>query len=685
MNSLKWIKYHLRKSGFTPSEKKTVQICKNSQFFDASWYLQRYTDVKQATLDPVWHYIHYGVAEGRDPGPGFSTKEYIIQYPEIKKRKINPLVHYHACAQIGKRKSKNYLQWIKFNDTLKTSHIQGIQNQIVAWQDKPLISLVIPVHNKDIFFLSETIESVVQQLYSNWELFIIDDPSTEKHIKSTIEKYKRDPRIKVIHRISSESICEAHNKALSLMKGRYVGVLNQYDTLSRYALYRVIEALREQPNAKMLYSDEDEIDARGNRSNPQFKTGWNHDLLYNKNYISHLCVYKVSLLKKIGVSRKGYEESPGYDVCLRAIEHIHKENIIHIPYILYHRRYLPAHLSKANTLIRVEAEREALQSHLNRLKVQAQVLENPAMPFYHRIHYTVPTPAPLVSIIIPTKDKAEVLKKCIESVLRKTTYSNFEILIIDNQSIEPATYNYLQIFQQKGIKVLPYDKPFNYSKICNYGAQCAQGDVFLFLNNDTEVISPEWLTEMVGHALRPEVGVVGAKLYYPDGSLQHAGVLCNSGSIDHAYVRVARDDPNRFEKVNLVQNFLAVTGACMAIRRSVFEKLNGFEEEVLAVAFNDIDLCFRAYKAGYRIVWTPYAKLYHYESLTRGSPKTKAEIFQSKREINYMHSKWKDLVYCDPFYNQNLNDFKRNTNFSKVIHVASKFPKTVKKYLKKLR
>ncbi|KTD14155.1 glycosyl transferase, family 2 [Legionella gratiana] len=641
------------------SNKKTIRICKNSVYFDANWYLNRYPDVKASGLDPVFHFVQYGAVERRDPGPNFSTADYLSEYPEVEKEGINPLVHLEKTRKKFTNTKRNYKDWVSLYDTITESDRQNIKDKIANLEYTPTISIVMPVYNSSEKWLKLAIDSVLKQLYPYWELCIADDASTAAHVKQVLSDYvKRDSRIKVIYRETNGHISESSNSALQLATGEFIALLDHDDELTEHALYKIAEELNYYPNAVLIYSDEDKIDSYGTRYEPYFKSDWNPDLFYSHNFISHLGVYKRSVVNNVGGFRKGYEGSQDYDLALRVIEVITPDQIRHIPHVLYHWRILSESVSNSKAYTCEDTARNAIQAHLERQNIiGAQVGQNPFLPNFHRVIYPLPKVEPLVSIIIPTKDKVDVLKCCIESILKKTEYSNFELIIVDNQSQQQKTYDYFeQLKQNQKIKIIPYYKPFNYSKINNFAVTQAQGEIVLFLNNDTEVISSCWLTEMVSQVMRTEIGVVGAKLYYPDDTIQHAGVIGGYGLVaGHIFSRWPRKIHGYMGKDSLSQNFLAVTAACMAMRRSVFEELDGFEENTLKVAFNDVDLCLRAYSKGYRILWTPYAELYHHESLTRGSAQTEEEKAQEKKEVIYMVKYWSDLLQNDPFYNPNLS------------------------------
>ncbi|WED42829.1 glycosyltransferase [Legionella cardiaca] len=646
--------------------RNAFKICNKSYFFDANWYLQIYPDVLAAKVNPITHYLKFGAEEGRDPGPFFSTSTYLKNNPQVKISGINPLVHFERTRAQAEKKEYSYQRWIKHHDTLTAIDQKIIKIKVELLKHHPLISVLMPLHNPPKEWLILAIESVLKQLYPYWELCIAEDASTHEEIKEILRAYeKKDSRIKVIYHQETGCSNTVSNRALQRVTGKFIALLNQNDELAIHALYRVAEEINAYPDAVLIYSDEDRIDEKGVRFNPYFKSDWNPDLLLAQNYITHLGIYRQDIVRTIGGFREGYEGSQDYDLALRVIEQISPSQIRHIPQILYHWRKVTNSASKHDYAH--IAARKAIQSHLERQKISdAQVVKNPFLPSCHRVIYSLPETLPLVSIIIPTKDKVELLQCCVESILTKTDYPHLEILIVDNNSCEKKTHDYFRELNDSRIKIIPYPIAFNYSKINNFAVTQTQGEILVFLNNDTEIISPEWLKEMLGHTVRPEIGIVGAKLYYADNRIQHAGIICDyRGGAKHIHRQRKKSILKKSQKelraylgrTFLTQNFLAVTGACIMMRRAVFEEIGGFDE-ALAVSFNDVALCFQAYAAGYRILWTPYASLYHHESATRGKPTTKRERIQKREEAIHIRKKWGHLMQKDPFYHPNLS-FKK--------------------------
>jgi glycosyltransferase involved in cell wall biosynthesis len=552
-----------------------------------------------------------------------------------------------------------YANWI---DTIERCDHLSMQNKMAeeTFQHRQTISIIVPTYNTPEAFLRRAIESVLAQSYVEWELCVADDASSEPHVRQVLEEYaKLDPRIKVIFREKNGHISEASNSALTLATGHYVALMDHDDELAQHALLFVMEAIHKNPYAQIFYSDEDKIDEHGNRSQPHFKSDWNPDLFFSQNYVSHLGVYRRELLQQIGGFRIGVEGSQDQDLLLRCLLTVESTEIIHIPRVLYHWRIVDGSTAQApdekkyTTLAGIEALRHYFDAQgRDDIKVEAGVLPNT-----YRVTYPLAQPEPLVSLLIPTRDALEVLELCIKSILAKTTYRNYEIIILDNESSKFATLDYFERIQAKhsNIRVVPYHSPFNFSAINNFGVELAKGEVIGLINNDVEVITPEWLTEMTSHALRPEIGCVGAKLYYRDESIQHAGVIVGVGGVaGHSHKYYRRSSPGYFGRLQLVQNLSAVTAACLLVRKQVYNEVGGLEENGLRVAFNDVDFCLKVREAGYRNLWTPHAELFHYESKSRGAEDTPEKKARFKGEIEFIKNKWGEQLQRDPYYSEHL-------------------------------
>jgi GT2 family glycosyltransferase len=553
---------------------------------------------------------------------------------------------------------RQYQRWIALYDTITNDDLAAMRRHVATFATRPLISVVMPVYNTPQNLLYEAIESVRAQVYENWELCIADDSSTNPHVRRILDEYvRKEPRIKVVHRQINGHISRASNDALALASGDWVALLDHDDLLRPHSLYCVADAINRNPEALLFYSDEDKIDEYG-RSDPYFKCDWNEGLFYGHNMFSHLGVYKRSLLNEVGGFRAGLEGAQDYDLVLRCIERVERQAIIHIPRILYHWRInlgsTASSPGEKNYAI-VAAER-ALNEYFTRRGIAAQVEEMPARGMT-RARFAVPEPTPFVSIIIPTRNGRKLLETCIGSIRERTSYPNFEIVIVDHRSDDGDTLAYLNEIETSGTaRILKYDNEFNFSAINNFAVRHSSGDFICLLNNDTEVIAEDWLTEMVGCALQPGVGVVGAMLRYPNDTIQHAGVVLGlTGVAGHVYAGQPANYPGMMCRAHLSQEMTAITAACCLVRRSIYEEVGGLDEENLKIAYNDVDLCLRVREAGYRNYWTPHAVLYHHESMTRGYETTPEKQERFLREQAYMKKRWLHWIANDPAFSPNLS------------------------------
>ena len=551
--------------------------------------------------------------------------------------------------------SANYTKWLKQHDL--------INPPLPSPTSGPLISVLMPVYNSPERWLKRAIESVRGQTYVHWELCIADDASTHPHIRTILAAFAaRDNRIKIIHRTANGHISAASNSALELATGEFTALLDHDDELAPHALAEIARAVTARPRARILYTDEDKIDARGRRYSPYFKPDWNPDLLRGQNYFCHLTAYHTALLRKIGGFRTGYEGAQDWDLALRAVEHVTDDQIMHIPRVLYHWRAIRGStaLGQSQKNYHQDAARKSLETYIARNHLDATA--HPVKGGHWRIQHRLPDPAPHVSIIIPTRNHVEILRPCVESILKKTLHPNYELLIVDNGSDDSATLAYLDRLRgHPRIKILREEGPFNYSALNNRAVTHAAGTLLAFVNNDIEPISPDWLGEMASLALRPGTGAVGALLYYPNNRVQHAGVVLgisgsslDKGVAGHAFKHFPRGHGGSMNRLRLTQNYSAVTAACLVIRREIFTQVGGFDEVNLPVSFNDVDLCLRVLRAGYHNVWTPFAELYHHESASRGTEDSPEKQARAALEIAHMRATWGQLLDTDPAYNPNL-------------------------------
>lgn len=557
-----------------------------------------------------------------------------------------------AFKPVNAARAVSYEQWLRLYE--KTDEAPPATG--------PLISVLMPVYNAPEKWLRRAIESVREQTYGNWELCIANDASTAAHVRPMLDEAAlSDPRIKVVHRETNGHISRASNSALDLATGEFTALLDHDDELALHALAEIVRALAARPDADFFYSDEDKVDEYGRRYAPYFKPDFLPDLFRGQNYLTHLAVYRTTLLREAGGFRAGFEGSQDWDIALRVSEKTSPDRIVHIPKILYHWRAISG--STALTIdqknYHATAARRALEEHLARTGRTA-ALE--AVPGEHwHIRYALPARPPLVSIIIPTRNGVRHLRRCIESLLTKTTYPNYEIVVVDNGSDDSATLAYFKEIASAKVRVLSYPQPFNYSAINNFAVSQVSGEFVALLNDDLEVITPGWLDEMTAHAARLEIGCVGAMLYYPDDTIQHAGTVLGIGGpggvggvAGHAFKKFTRNTEGVFNRARLAQNYSAVTAACLVVRKAIFEEVGGLDEKSLAIAFNDVDFCLKVRATGRWNLWTPFAELYHHESASRGLEDTPAKQTRFRGEIETMLSRWGPLLRHDPAYNPNL-------------------------------
>lgn len=529
------------------------------------------------------------------------------------------------------------------------------------WKNPPLISVAVPAYRTPPVFLEEMIRSLQEQTYPYWELCIANASPGEEGMTEVLSRYAReDSRIRVKELPENLGIAENTNQAFAMASGEFAGLLDHDDLLAPQALYRVAQAILEE-GADVVYTDEDKVTTDlSEHFQPHFKPDFNLDLLRSNNYITHFFVVRRTLVERVGGFRKEFDGAQDYDFIFRCVEASRKT--VHIPEVLYHWRTHKASTADnpASKMYAFEAGRRAIQAHLARSGVKGTVSSTKDLGFY-RVEYPVQG-EPLISVLIPNRDQKETLEKCLNSIWDKTTYSNYEILVVENNSTSEEIFRYYrEIKKRPNVRVITWKGEFNYSAINNFGEKSARGEYLLFLNNDVEVINPRWMEELLGNCQRREVGIVGAKLYYPDDTIQHAGTIIGIGGIaGHAFLNMPRSRTGYLHKASIQMDLSAVTAACMMMKRSVFRQLGGFEER-LAVAFNDVDLCLRTVQAGYLVVYNPAVELYHYESKSRGAEDSEEKVRRFQTEIEFMRNRWMDLLKKgDPYYNRNLTLSKWN-------------------------
>jgi O-antigen biosynthesis protein len=662
---------------FSPFDFRLATI-KESVFFNEDWYINTYKDVAESGMDPAQHYLDFGSMEGRDPGPFFSTRDYQNSNPACTEFNINPLIH---------RKKKNWRKpwWIKSpldQNKLSSADRAAIIKHIASFEFRPLISVVMPVYNTPEKYLRNAIETIQAQIYPNWEICIADDASTDVRVRQILKEYAdKDQRISVIYREKNGNISAATNSALDLAKGEFIALMDHDDLMHETALYEVSAEINLHRDVDLIFTDEDQADEKGRRLGGYHKPDFNPELFLGQNMVNHLGVYRRSLVKKLGGMRLGFEGSQDYDLALRIWASTKIENIRHIPIVLYHWRrgtqsgsYSESQLEKC-----IAAARKAIQEYLDKESEGAIVVPAPIMPGFSRVIRKIPEPAPLVSIIVPTKDQADLLSVCAKGILSHTDYPNIELIIVDHESRELITHDLLSLLSQDSrVKILRYQGAFNYSEMNNLAVKSAKGEILALLNNDIEILETTWLTEMVSHAVRPEIGAVGAKLLYPDRRVQHAGVIIGINDYAGHAFHFQKEDAFGYQgQAVLTRAVSAVTGACLVVRKSAYVEVGGLNSERLGVAVNDVDFCLKIQNMGYRNIWTPFAKLLHHESVSRGAENTPHKLRRFNKELEYFKFEWSKIIQNDPFYNPNLS--LRSLDYSKAR--TTRRPKTWNKYL----
>ncbi len=556
----------------------------------------------------------------------------------------------------------DYNNWARRHDVTK-KELEAQAAHVFSYN--PKMSFIVATFNTPIVFLKEMIDTVVNQTYSNWELCIADG-SSNSTVLDYIREHYNDERIRTTSLDKNYGIAGNMNAAIDLATGDFIGLYDHDDTVTPNALYEFVKVLNEHPDVKMIYSDEDNINTDGTlRSGPHFKSDFNPDLLRSNNYICHLLFVKSELVRQLDGLRSEFDGAQDFDFVLRLMDILKPEEIYHIPRVLYHWR-IHENSTAGNPeskLWAYEAGKRAIAAYHKRNHTDAEVVDLPVMGYYRSIYHLQSHPK--VSILIPNMDHIDDLERCIESIEKKSTYDNYEIIIIENNSKKEETFAYYQKLERTypNIKIVYWKDEFNYSAINNFGAAFASGDYYLLLNNDTEVIEPTWMEIMLGFCMRDDVGIVGAKLYYPDDTIQHAGVIIGVTDIaGHAFSGFARKSPGYAARLFVCQNLSAVTAACMMVKASLYEQLGGLDPEY-RVSFNDIDFCLRVREAGYLIVYAADCELYHYESRSRGFENTPEKVERMNMEAKKFRERWADILEKgDPYYNPNLT--KTKTDFS---------------------
>ena len=540
--------------------------------------------------------------------------------------------------------TEQYNLWLKENKK---------KEEKITLKYKPFISVLLPVYNVKSQYLKECLDSILGQEYDNFEICVVDDASTLEETINTLKDYEKNKKIRVKFRKKNGHISRATNDALKMAKGEFIALIDNDDTINKDAFYEVVKVLNNNKKIDMIYTDEDKINLDGERCCPNFKSDWAPDSFLSSNYISHLGVLRKSIVDEIGGFRVGYEGAQDFDLYLRFTEKT--DRIYHIPKILYHWRMIPGSTSMEidNKNYALERGRLALEDALKRRGIEGSVKIAKGCPYYY-IDYEVKN-NPSVSIIIPTKDSVVYLSKCLESIFKKTTYSNYEVVVVNNNSSEKKTFELFEKYKKEydNFKVIDANYEFNYAKIHNQVVKKLSTDYLVLLNNDTEIIDSNWLETMLGYASQKHIGAVGVKLLYPDNTVQHGGVILGLGIASHAFVGEHTDNIVWGGRLSIPYNYSAVTAACLMISRKKWDEVGGMEEK-LKVAYNDVDLCLKLLEKGYYNVFVPMIRVYHYESKSRGQDNTPEKKARFDYEQDFMRRKWNKRINNDEFYNPNF-------------------------------
>lgn len=551
-----------------------------------------------------------------------------------------------AQSQSHELVPRDYAQWIKEFDGVSNDLADNFKQQINGFAQMPLVSILLPVEGHALNHLRQTVASVQRQIYLNWELCLVLSPDAPDDVCTQAVSWGiADPRIK--HAYSGLQGDGLYNVALQLAEAKSIWMLkiNVTDLMSEHAIFMAIKTINKYDVSELVYADEDALDATGMRSHPVFKCAWNQELHLSSNLLGRFAMYRTSRVRSLGGYKSQSLVDVDFDLSLRYIELIKPVQVVHVPHVLFHAGELQVRANQGGAA--------ALNDHFVRCGIAAKA-EN--LGHGYRVHYALPTVPPLVSLIIPTRNGLHLLRQCIESILNKTIYSNFDIIIVDNGSDDRSTLDYLETLKiTSNVQVLRVDDPFNYSALNNTAVAMAKGELIGLLNNDVEVISANWLGDMVSRAMQPGAGAVGACLWYPNDTLQHGGVVLGVGGVaGHAFTALPRGQAGYQARAILAQNYSALTAACLVVKKSIFQEVGGLNEQELAIAYNDIDFCLKVQEAGYRNIWTPYAELYHHESATRGYENDVVKQQRHVKEMAYMHQRWSHLLNADPAYSPNL-------------------------------
>ncbi|QNI75113.1 glycosyltransferase [Synechococcus sp. MVIR-18-1] len=570
-----------------------------------------------------------------------------------------------ASKQSGVSRETSYMDWWRLYGNDQPEDLSAASANLHSFRHQPLISVVVPCYNPKPLWLQAAIDSVRSQVYPNWQLCIADDASTDSAVIELLRSTQSESRgaIDVVFKETNEHISATSNCALKLAKGEWIVLLDHDDVLHPLALYYLVELINNRPDAQLVYSDEDKIDSKGRLFDPYFKPAWNQELIRSQNFFSHLGCYRRELVSQVGGFREGYEGSQDYDLLLRCWDVVGDKAIAHIPRVLYHwRAHSQSTAAAASSKpYALNAALKALEDHLERKGVIANV--HSGSHGYHIINYAIPVHPPLVSIVVPTRDSPDLLRKCLATVINETKYPNWEMLIVDNGTINADALDILRSFSDDPrICVINEPGEFNYSALNNKAVNKAKGEWLCLLNNDIEVLDEDWLNKMVSSAVQPGVSAVGARLLYPNKTIQHVGVILGLGGVaGHCHTGLSLNSGGYFCRSLVAHDVEASTAACLLVNADSYRQVGGFDDEYLKVAFNDVDLCIKLRQLGGRIVLNPNVSLIHHESASRGSDLSPDKKRRFRREVAVMKHRWRNRLLNDHSYNPNLslsNDFQ---------------------------
>lgn len=633
----------------------------SSGFFSRKFYLRHNPDVRAGRTSSLYHFLRCGWYEGRDPGPKFNLWHYLEANPDVRQIYVNPLLHYLRQGREEGRTIQHVetaAQWLKRHYSLSESDRDAMRRHIEAMEFRPIVSICMPTYNTDPLILRQAIGSVRNQIYTKWELCICDDASTRTDTLAVLrEAEMEDERIVVHYRQENGHISASSNDALSLATGEFVGLIDHDDVLAEHAVYMVADALNRQADANLIYSDEAVVQETGEVDRIHFKPDYNRELLLAQNYVCHFMVVRKGVIDRVGGFRQGFEGSQDHDLVLRIVKETGGQGIVHIPHVLYYWRMVEGSTaaSSKNKEYAIAAGLRAADAHLKSLGIRAEV-QIDTSGRHRRIRYELPMPPPRVSLVVVAG--GDSVDTIVNGLVKTTEYADYEIVIaVPEGCSEQAARMAKEISTGPLVTVFPYQADSGYPTIVNAAVSACRGEVLGILDEGIEGIHGDWLQEMAGVLLQENVGVVGAKLLYPGSSrMKHCGyVLGVGGVVGHDHQGTKDGASGYYNRLNCARDVSAVSGACLLVRKSVFEEVGGLDAESPAGAYWDVDLCLKVQGTGHRVVWTPNAKLYCHECDNGDNAVTDAVCGQLKADALSLREKWREFLLDDPYYNPNLS------------------------------